>query len=673
MADFRTAFRHFDGLVRADQSASLFLVANNPDFDISKISGAVRSEKDYVCQFNKCIFAHQLLPLDTKSIFFFSTNSDGIPHGFEPSGLPSKELPQFPAGSLGFILKYPESANPPFLGARQVHSCSNIAIPVIDTNVAIKAAAEIQQQILPSAGFVATSLLSLVNCLRIVSGKEPHQIILAGFSGRYPSGNPFVHDFDGEQEYYRNNPFVSIFEGSEGNSKYSSTTNDFAIRTLKGRFNEHYDFTAATKAQIITDISEVFFKTGDLEFFQKLLGAAISVNPVSAGRQIGLLISSMSAESADPSSHAFLENVRSMSHNRARELNTKWTQGKIKWAPVKNPDISSSDCEFRLRTSDRPRVLVLNETSKIGFNDKHLGCYNVSRTIFSMLDKYGMEYAGWANSISGFSEIIEGKEGRDFDALLINGEGTFQGNASRAIELAMIGQYAKTLGKKVFLLNSVWEWNGRQLEELCSNFDLITVRESWSLQEVKGFFPRALLVPDLVWNYMPTNLCPNATGECAVVDCILPDVTAALQDLAVANSLEFRTMSGLLRPFARSIQNNHPAKSIPSALCEADLRHFSSWISGRFHGIILALAHLSPVAAFQSNTKKVQAMLGDIGISHKICSGEDIQESTTAGKLCDSILDKLEYSEADWRNIAIYKTNAISRTNELFKIIGNMI
>lgn len=672
MSDFTTTFEEFDGLIRCQDPVSLFLVANNPGMNLAELTSILDPERDYVCQFNKCIFAKHLSVLASRFMFFFSTDENGVPHGFNWDGLPIKEVGEFPAGSTGFILKYQESLRPPFLGEADTHELPNIRLTVIDAEMTARAVADLQSQHLPSAGFTATTLFTLLNYLRLTHGRKPHRIVLVGFTGQYHSGSPFVHDFDREQLFYRMNPFVLSIRGSASLPEKMNHADQIALHTLRNRFSDRYDFTSATKAQILTDISEVFYKTGDMTAFQRLINAAISVNPSVAARQVGLLVRSLIAEEAQHLPSPYLSNVVTESESRARELNDKWKLGKIHWAPVKDPDIASLNCEYKFRSTDAPRVLILNETSKIGFNDKHLGCYNVSRTIAGKLAENGMEYAGWANNIAGFNEILEHDEGRTFDAVIINGEGTFHGNAARAIELSMMGQYAKSLGKKVLLINSVWERNGRHLEEMCYGFDLITVRESWSLENVRKFARDAVLVPDLAWN-CPEPPADPKTEECGIIDCILPETTVMLQDLAFANSLEFRTMSGLLRPFARAAQNGHPIKTVPAALSEADLRRFGSWISGRFHGLILAMIHRSPVAALQSNTAKIQAMLHDIGIADKVCSIEEIRQSTESGRLTEPLREKLEYSSSDWAKVRSYRDFAVAETAKTFELIRGMV
>lgn len=671
MNEFADAFANFDALVHLDEAVSVYLVANNPNLVIEKIKSIINPEKDYVCQFNKCIFADQLNPIAQRFIFFFSTNEYGIPHGFDWNGVPERKSPPFPEEAIGFILRYREAPIPPFQKDRSVHTLPDLVLPVIEADTATQALASFPPQHLPSAGFIASALLFLVNTVRIAQGRPPHRIVLAGFTGEYKSGAPFVHDFRFEQSVYRRTPFVTSFESNWHEETCSETTYS-EIDTLRGRFSRDYDFTAATKAQILTDISETFYRAGDMAAFQRIINAAISVNPSVAARQIALLIRSMVAQDQKEFPSPYLLSIGERAQARSQEVNEKWKLGKINWVPVKEPDIASVNCEYRLKRNDAPRVVVLNETSKIGFNDKHLGCHHVSRTTADMLNRYGMEYAGWANNIAGLNQILEADPSRAFDAVIINGEGTFHGNAARAIELAMMGQYAKTIGKKVFLINSVWERNGTHLEELCQNFDLITVRDSWSLKEANRLSSDVILIPDLTWNFI-APLPVEKTREIAVIDSILPDTCELLENLALQNSCEFRTMSGLLRPFARAVQREYPSRSIPAALSENDLQQFGAWVSGRFHGSILALLHHSPVVAFQSNTSKIQAMLEDIGISEKLCRMEDIQHSLQAGYFSDALREKLEYTKRSWESVTNYRAFAVNETEKLFGQIRQSI
>ncbi|QIE56318.1 polysaccharide pyruvyl transferase family protein [Pikeienuella piscinae] len=654
-------------MIDAPNPLRIYFVANNPDIAADNIFRGFDPDRDYICQYNFCIFNDVLRRRARNLLYFFSLAASGVPYGFAETGEPLGAFHPPSGGSTGFFIRHEGAVTPDYLDANGAHRTAHMTISLLDPSFVNDRVHRLGPQHQPSAGLTSVALMVLINYWRMARSRAPHRLILHGFTGVYPNGNPFIHDFDKERAFYESHPDVYCLTptGEQAFAPSPGGADGILATALRRRFSDRYDFTAASKSKLIADLAETFYHVGDFPAFQRLIQASISLNPKQGNREVGLMIRGLAA-AGKVAEGADLEATRSRTAARARAIDEKWASGKLKWAPLNAPALASQEAEYVFRSDKRPRMLVLNETSRLGFNRKHLGCVSVSKALVRMLRAHGMEYAGWANSAAGLNEVLAADPARDFDAVLLNGEGTFHGDAARAIELAMAARQMKAAGKKVFLINSVWERNGRFLEEICADFDLIALRESGSLRAAPGLGARMRMTPDLAW------ITPPVAGEgaqregCAVIDSVVPETAEALGRLAAANALEFRAMSGLHRSFAAAVRADHPLKSIPTALSDPDLARFGCWITGRFHGLILALVNHAPAVAIPSNTAKIEHMLDDIGLADKICPVDEIHEGARTSQIAGSLRERLIYSPSDWEKVARYQSRATVEIDRLF-------
>ena len=192
-----------------------------------------------------------------------------------------------------------------------------------------------------------------------------------------------------------------------------------------------------------------------------------------------------------------------------------------------------------------------------------------------------------------------------FEGIIINGEGTLHHDADRAFEIGLIGAFFKERGKKVFLVNSVWEENSPRLEELVKGFDLIAVRDSHSQANLLRLRNDVRVVPDLCWledaadAEASTSPAPSSTASG-------PDASERLEAVAAATGLPTFVMSRFFEAFNRAIGNGQPASSMPRVLQKPDIRRYQRWLGGRFHGVVLALGAGVPALCLASNTRKIE-------------------------------------------------------------------
>jgi len=115
-------------------------------------------------------------------------------------------------------------------------------------------------------------------------------------------------------------------------------------------------------------------------------------------------------------------------------------------------------------------ILILNDTSKYHNGSKHV-----------------MKFL--TNSFEGHNIVcakkIKEHELKNFEIVIINGEGTMHDNAKKANTLVNLAYYAKhKLGIKTMLVNSVWQRNDENLTKKLIDFDYIGVREVLSKNEL---------------------------------------------------------------------------------------------------------------------------------------------------------------------------------------------
>ena len=323
-------------------------------------------------------------------------------------------------------------------------------------------------------------------------------------------------------------------------------------------------------------------------------------------------------------------------------------------------DLQHSQASYSIRPSDRPRVLVVNETSKLPNNHWHLGCHLVSCRLRQSIDEIGAECVGWANDLAGVNQILRRDPTAQFEGVIINGEGTLHDDADRAFEIGLIGEFFKEPGKKVFLINSVWEQNSARLEQLVKGFDLIAVRDSRSKANLLRLRDDVRVVPDLCWLEDEED-AEAGDVPCAILDFVSPETSERLEAVAATTELPTFVMSRFFEAFNRAISNGQPAASMPRVLQKPDIRRYQRWLGGRFHGVVLALGAGVPALCLASNTTKIEGMLDDIGLERKLLEVDALDRLKTVPDVQSLFAGPRGYTESDWAKVRAYKAAARGR------------
>lgn len=151
------------------------------------------------------------------------------------------------------------------------------------------------------------------------------------------------------------------------------------------------------------------------------------------------------------------------------------------------------------------RAIVFNDTTRF-----HHGCAAVMRTLFAELDAAGIEVV---ESVYGntwrFSKsfpIWRPESWEAADLVVINGEGTMHDDGKLAV-FYLDEVVARRDGRRVALVNSLWQRMAPRFTALARQSDLVVLREPASARAFDH--PAARLMPDLsfydvpVWSRLP--------------------------------------------------------------------------------------------------------------------------------------------------------------------------
>lgn len=341
------------------------------------------------------------------------------------------------------------------------------------------------------------------------------------------------------------------------------------------------------------------------------------------------------------------------------------------------------------------RTIVFNDTSI----DDHHGCQLVMRQI----EKLAMQ--------SGMDVIVSCPLGHDWEAddwlkmkvrkadiCIVNGEGTMHDDAPNAMRLGRLAKYCSEQGVPCFLINSVWQ-NNHALNEYACFFSLIYVRDPLSQAELAKLGLSASVVPDLTLSLEVTGSSKPRRGI-IINGSVLPQVlieawgeacNARDEDLRymsirtlppqpLKKSLEHftATFSAKRRKMIRHIISSFFRRYPPSASgktlsrlrwryatlsTDAFLKRIQESegiITGRFHMVTLCLITKTPFYSLRSNTFKIEGLLGELGLGHRICLS--YQEALSRRQA-------IEFSEVEHVSILRYIEGARIKASDMFQEI----
>lgn len=296
------------------------------------------------------------------------------------------------------------------------------------------------------------------------------------------------------------------------------------------------------------------------------------------------------------------------------------------------------------------RAILVNDTSESG----HFGCRIVVDQIRRLAVRHGIEIAATCPKGMPYDQLC--RMIRGYQLCLVNGEGTIHHSAPAGLTLVRIGTFCKSIGVPSVLLNAQYQANGPEFDRHVRDFDLVFVRDQLSLDELDGVPAR--VVPDLVLsadlglpavprgeNLLVTDHVNKSQarrlfeisrrvagpGRFLAMESLHPryrqtgGVAGVVRNSAVA--LDFRLKKHLIGGVAGLVGEHLPGylqfKAAMYRGCEQErfleeLNRCRLFISGRFHGVCLAMLLRTPFVALASNSFKLEGLLAAAGLRHRL-------------------------------------------------------
>lgn len=219
-------------------------------------------------------------------------------------------------------------------------------------------------------------------------------------------------------------------------------------------------------------------------------------------------------------------------------------------------------------------------------------------------------HCGCAAVLQSLKTLLHGHEivadGEPFDALVVNGEGSMH-HDSRHFEAKMAAIVAaQSLGKKTYLINTVWQENGDRYDAALRRLDGLVTRGPKSSADL-----RARHGIDAPWALDLSYFAPVEPVE-PVVD---------FHGATVVTDVWSHEMRAFVRyssgPFADMPFFDLKAYTWSEAV--ATLRTAGMIVTGRHHAVYLACRARVPFVAMEGNTHKIEDLLAAAPVLLPVC------------------------------------------------------
>lgn len=293
-----------------------------------------------------------------------------------------------------------------------------------------------------------------------------------------------------------------------------------------------------------------------------------------------------------------------------------------------------------------PRAVLLNDTRV----DRHHGCDRVFAAISRHCRASSIDIIATSPAHADWQvnhEFLRSFESADL--VVVNGEGTIHDDLPAGERLLQAGRYAKAINIPAVLINCTWANNGPYLHDLAASFSLVAVRERESARQLERSVSQIMVVPDLSLDGLAWYEGPRA--GIGIGDSVVRQKALTLRQLKRDINARYIPMQYPLRgPMgaARYIREFQSRKDLSSPLqalrylaCRLEqwkcatqdhqsyftlIERLELFITGRFHGVCLALGLGTPVLALASNTNKIHSMLDDAGLKNRVVQPSGLTE-----------------------------------------------
>ncbi len=654
-------------LVDDERHRRFFLISNGALENAQEISELINND-DVVVQFNMCRHSAVLKGhrgLDVRFLHVRALNGEIIGRRvLEAQLAKKKQKPHCVACFDGRSIRQ-----------SKIENSSKLELDFLDYSKLTKAAGiKFPRHLIPSIGFTGVSWLRYVNQQRQLAGLESHEIVLCGFSGQYQHGVFVRHDFALEQRFYQTMDDVYC-AGSDGQIEPFLAKEPSSGFNLRNVIPKDFNFFRATKSDLFAILSKISFHEKDFESATAMARLAAWAKPTDVASALRLLVD---MEISNDEQQAYFEKKISVITPGKKDINklTTLTEARDFLKPLDLTEQMSrfahkfgSDGAYSRPDGSEKRALLLNHTAWIPGNSQHLGCFLVSQQLEKQLTDRGIKVVGWVNSLEGLSQVTRLDPDLCFDTVVFNGEGTLHHARPRAFELLTIGKLLAQRGKSVHLVNSIWEDNPTFFAELLEGYSSVSVRDRASLQRLEADGVRAHYAPDLSWAHtISTQKSEAAIAPIGVQDCVLKENARTLAGLARKLETPFHVMGRFYYEVQQELIDGTNPLRFPKILQLDDFGATESWVTGRYHGLILALRHRQKAVSVASNTSKILELLNEIGIPDAHIPNDFCTDSKGFHSAANRLLENYPTS---WEaKVDAFEDMAVKRISETFDRIA---
>lgn len=232
---------------------------------------------------------------------------------------------------------------------------------------------------------------------------------------------------------------------------------------------------------------------------------------------------------------------------------------------------------------------------------------------FKIIGDHSKEHCGCAAVMDSIKNIIKknheihNEQNDNYDCLLVNGEGSLHHGSKNFITKMEAIKQSINKGKKVYLINTVWQNNPSLYNDILKKIKTIIVREKLSQEDLfKNHNTMSIVRPDLSLQATinPAEKHEDLNGKIAITDFY---------------SKEFNAW---MKYTAGSYANKHYVcmKKNSWSQLVLSLQTSSILITGRHHAIYAACKSKTPFISLESNSHKISGLIKMSKIPLPICS-----------------------------------------------------
>lgn len=334
---------------------------------------------------------------------------------------------------------------------------------------------------------------------------------------------------------------------------------------------------------------------------------------------------------------------------------------------------------------ENPKYVLLNET---GFASHH-GCRSVSKVLRREMRARGFELQAARRSEAGMWDDAAFRSAlAASDLLLINGEGTLHHGAPGGVEIMKAFAEPACRHLRIALVNAIWQDNPPEWAAMLDGADIVALRDRGSVQELADLGVKGRFVPDLSFMSHPARHPSTQHAAIGWGDSVNKSLARTLGARAAARGEVFlpiqssvrhlpdspvtalkRTYDGLtygIRTRAKLARaNTAQVFETPEQYFQA-ISSLGLFITGRFHGVCLAILAGVPFVAFRSNSRKVEQLVLDAGLNPaRVMSLDDLPHEIVASDW--------RYDEQEWSNRKEFLDLACKTGADLFDDIQSLV